>query len=1039
MKKTLYILFGFILLSGFIQAQVTSVYTDELATYKQAKIHYENKNLELARQLFQKYIRSQDLLEKHHDINYVESELYLIKIAFESGQDYGENLVDEFEKKYSSHVLLNDAYIAQGRYYFKKKDYTAAISTYEKINLDGLNFYTEDEVKFNLAYSYFVKKEFEKASVLFKDLSLTDRKYYYPSHYYYGICQFLKNDFERAINSFNIIQNTEQYKQYVPYYLVQLYFTQGDYDKTIQVGEEKLKIKNVTNYYKINHLIGQSYFLKKDYANALPYLEIYEANTDKMRAEDFYQLGYIYQQLGKCDKAIPAFKEISNQKNAMGQNANYYLADCYFKTGDKESARTAFKNASDLDYNKMIQEESLFNYGKLSAETGYDREAIKSLLSISKNSLYYLEAQNVLRDVFINTKDYKKAQETLEKLDNVSSQLFQAYQAVSYYKALQEINDGNLKEAEEDLYKAEKVNRDINIAIKTHYWLADLLYRRGEYTKSNQYIDRYFIMAKGVKLDDELTTPPFGKYIQAYDYYKLKNYPVAAGKFLEAIQLFKKQKIKNVELKQKLIADSHLRIADAFFYNKQLDEASTHYDYVIDKNAANSAYALYQKALIAGLKNKPFEKITILEEILDKYKNTPVRPNTFLSLGNTYNDLKQYEKAYDVYQTIVKEFPNQTKLQNEAYLKMGLISYNKGSIDNAIENYKSVINNNADAESKQEALTAIEEIYINDKKDADGYFEYVKTVPGVKIDGLYKDSLNFTTAKVYFDQDSIDKAIESFDNYLNVYNQGYYALDAHYYRAESYLMKKKYSKAFKDFKYIIDQGFNSYYEPALYKAAIISFNYLKNYSQALKYYKILDGLVKDENKRYDVQLGAMRSAFRINNFANVQKYGSKILNNALTTPKERSAAHYYIGKVAEANKKYDTALRHLNKVINQNRNSNWAAEARYLISKIYYHRNELSLAKKMIQDANVKNSAYPYWVAKGLILMSDIFVAKKDLFNARAALEAVLENYKEDKSIIKEVNSKLETLTKLEEKTSRVEKDNADGTLKLDTISNSNK
>jgi len=518
MKKIIYIIVELIFLVHFANAQMTSTYVNNLSLYKEAKTHYENHNLELSEQEFQSFIYSREKTNMHSDIYYVESKLYLIKIAFERGQDYGLDLVEEFEKEYSSHVLLNEAYIAQGRYYFNKKDYTGAIETYEKINLDGLSFYMEDEVKFNLAYSYFVKKKFEKASVLFRELSLTDRKYYYPAHYYYGICQFLKNDFERAINSFNIIQNTDEYKQYVPYYLVQLYFTQGDYDKTIKVGEEKIKIKDVTNYYKINHLIGQSYFLKKEYANALPYLEIYENNTEKLRAEDFYQLGYIYHQLGKCDKAIKAFKEIATLKNAMGQNANYYLADCYFKTGNKESARTAFKNASDLDYNKMIKEESLFNYGKLSAEIGYDREAIKSLLSISEDSQYYMEAQNVLKDVFVNTKDYKKAQETLEKLDNVSSQLFQAYQAVSYYKALQEINDGNYTEAEEDLYKAEKVNRDINITVKTHYWLADLLHRRGDYTNSNRYIDRYFILAKGVNVDDEETTIPFGKYLQASSY-----------------------------------------------------------------------------------------------------------------------------------------------------------------------------------------------------------------------------------------------------------------------------------------------------------------------------------------------------------------------------------------------------------------------------------------------------------------------------------------------------------------------------------------
>lgn len=51
----------------------------------------------------------------------------------------------------------------------------------------------------------------------------------------------------------------------------------------------------------------------------------------------------------------------------------------------------------------------------------------------------------------------------------------------------------------------------------------------------------------------------------------------------------------------------------------------------------------------------------------------------------------------------------------------------------------------------------------------------------------------------------------------------------------------------------------------------------------------------------------------------------------------------------------------------------------------------------MITDASAKNSAYPYWVAKGLILLSDISMQKNDIFNAKAALEAVQENFRKIK------------------------------------------
>lgn len=108
--------------------------------------------------------------------------------------------------------------------------------------------------------------------------------------------------------------------------------------------------------------------------------------------------------------------------------------------------------------------------------------------------------------------------------------------------------------------------------------------------------------------------------------------------------------------------------------------------------------------------------------------------------------------------------------------------------------------------------------------------------------------------------------------------------------------------ALKDFEFIIAQGFNNFYESSLYKAAVINFNHLKNYNKALNYYKDLVNIVKDENRKYEVQLGIMRSAFMVNDFENVTNYGNFIISNQLTTDKEKSAAHYYIGKVAEVTK-----------------------------------------------------------------------------------------------------------------------------------------
>ncbi|MEZ4907047.1 MAG: tetratricopeptide repeat protein [Saprospiraceae bacterium] len=382
------------------------------------------------------------------------------------------------------------------------------------------------------------------------------------------------------------------------------------------------------------------------------------------------------------------------------------------------------------------------------------------------------------------------------------------------------------------------------------------------------------------------------------------------------------------------------------FTVKNLTESLKRYNYAIDHNAKNSDYALYQKAIILGLNDKMFEKIALLNDVIGKYPNSGIRPLALFELAGTYQDIGQYEKAYTEYSAIVNNYKSNTQITNKALMQMGLISYNKGSLDESIENYKAVIANNPNADTKREALNALEEIYINDKKNPSEYIEFMKNEAGIDASNINSDSLNFVTARIFFESDSVDNALNSLNQYLDTYDKGYYALDARFYRAESYLQKKDYKAAVKDYEYIIAQGYNNYYEPSLYKAAVINFNYLKNYNKAIDEYKQLSDVIKDENKKYEAQLGIMRSAFMINDFENVNSYGNFILNNPLTTDKEKSAAHYYIGKVAVHDKKYDVALIHLNKVINENPNSNLAAESRYLISLIYYERNEIDLAKK---------------------------------------------------------------------------------------------
>lgn len=1022
------------LLPHWLESQQNATLVHENEIYVQGIRSFEEGNISNAQLYLDQYLNATALDYRQDHLLQVQAEIYLVKAAYESDLDNADEMLERLEEKVPDHFLLHDAYLAKGDYYFKKKNYTEAIKTYESIRLPLLNREAGHNVKFKLAYSYFVKKRFNDAAVIFDELSYVKNDFYYTANYYLGICQFLRSDFDDAIRSFKVVEKKSEYSPHIPYYLVQLYFTQEDYATTIEYGEKQLANRDLKNRYKIHHLLASAYFIQEDYKAAEPHYEKYEENTEKLSETDFYQLGYINYQLGQWQEAINYFLEISEVEGVMGQNTNYYLADSYLNTQQKRSARNALKKVTDYEIKNHLHEESLLNYGKLSAEMGYDREAIDALFAIPSNSLFYNEAQDLLRELFVQTSDYAKAQQMLEARDEVSHQLFEAYQKVSYYKALQAIRNEDLATAIDDLKKAIKTDRDLSVTAQSYYWLAEIAQRQGNFQESSHRLIKYFLLIKGVEEIAGQAAPAFAHYMQGYNYIKLDEYQAAFDEFSACLTSVRDEKEVDEKIKWQVYINSKLRAADCALKTRQYDIALEHYQYIIDSKNRFTPYALFQKAIIQHLNRNIYGAISILQKVVQDYPGSDMVGLSLMHLGDMYMEMEEPSKAYDAYLGLVNSELNGNEMVNKAYLKLGLLAYNLGDMDKSTGFYKSVLENNPSGNERKEALDALEEIYINDLNKAGEYVDLAVSLGGVRLENLYRDSLIYTAAHNSFEKDSLNRALQQFTAYLDSFPQGYFAVEAHFYRGQSNLSVKKYKEAYDDFAYVVDLGPGEYYVESCFNAALISFNYTKRFSKALKHYRALEEVLESEVKKYDAQLGALRSAFRINDLYGVRQFSAKVINNSQASAREVASAHYFLGKVAYKNAKYDEAIQAFNRVINGYKNSTLAAESRYMIALIYYEREEYGIAEELCQNANSQNSAYPYWVAKSLILLSDILVKKDDLFNARAALEATIENYQEDASIVNEAKAKLDEVIERQNAASRLEQESKDGTIKMDSI-----
>lgn len=1009
-------------------AQQTAVFEDANTAYKKGVELYDAGVFGGAQEYFGKVLNMQHLSnEPSYEILETKARLRHAQCAIRLEQPDGEQLVLDFIRDNKPSAIANQASMEMGNYYFDQRKYEQALKFYKAVPMAGMSNEAITEMKFKLGYANLVKKKYGKAKALFKQIKDIKGEYYNSSNYYYGITAFQSKDYKTAIKSFELVEKTRKYKKEVPYYIVQIAFAQKDYNKVISFGSDKAKDPNIKKYRDINKLVGQAYFEKKNYKRALPYLETH-AEGGRLRQQDFYQVGFTQYKTGSYKKAIDNFKELSNLKNNLGQSALYNLGDCYIKTNDKQSARNAFKKASTMNFDKKIQEEAFFNYAKLSYELKFDNEAIIALQKIPQTSRHYTESQEMLSQVFLGTKNYKKALEIIESIPNQSVKMREAYQQVAYNYGVNLYNDGDARNAKVLFIKSLKNPIDQRTRALATYWVGDINYAEKDHNSSINDFNQFLTISRGIRNADNIFTEEASRhtanYNLGYNYIKKNDYTTAQRYFSEAVKGFEKElsqlrasQIRSSDVLSKIYPDALLRTGDCNFKNNRYKEALTYYDKVIKKRYNGLDYALYQKGLLQGLQGNSVAKIVTLEKLIKTQKNSQYADDALLALGAVHLERGEYEQATKFLRILVTRYKSST-LTNAARLKLGLIAYNQDDADKALDYYKQVVTNNPEPVEAKSALRGIEEIYV-DRGEPDKYFKFLETIDGYQVSDLTKDSISFKTAEAQYINGNYEKAIRAYSSYLRQFPNGRSALEARYQRGESHYILKQYNEALLDYENIVGRGTSRYYNRALRKAALISYNAKQDFGKSYNYYskwvEVAAGL-----ELYEAQLGKMRSAYRLGGKSSeIYSLGSKIINDPSASRQEKAEAQFYVGKTALDAKDLNRAMSAF-KEANRLSDNVISAEAYYRIGQIHYLQKNLIVAQDWCLNANAEIGDYEDWLARCIILLADIFSDQGDFFNARASLESIIDNYEGDQTIIDEAKQKLIIVKQKQQSKSRL-------------------
>jgi TolA-binding protein len=147
------------------------------------------------------------------------------------------------------------------------------------------------------------------------------------------------------------------------------------------------------------------------------------------------------------------------------------------------------------------------------------------------------------------------------------------------------------------------------------------------------------------------------------------------------------------------------RLADSYFVMKSYGKAMDYYDRIIAKHNQTEDYAMFQRGMIQGLQGSPDNKISTLNEVLNRFPNSDFADDAAFEIAYTYYVKNDGDKAKSDLLSMVDKYPRSSYMPR-ALVTIGLIDYNADKEDLAVESFKRVIKDYPQTEEAKQALKA---------------------------------------------------------------------------------------------------------------------------------------------------------------------------------------------------------------------------------------------------------------------------------------------------------------------------------------------
>lgn len=906
---------------------------------------------------------------------------YLVTCASKTGEFNAMALLDDFLESYPTSIYTNSVRFGKANLLYQEGDYQDAVRDYVTIDKRDLTSDEQDEYNFKLGHSFFVIDDITNAR---SSLSLVAPNGPYGVHatYYTAYIDYVSENYGSAKQRFLTIEHNPLYADVIPFYILQIEFLEGNYDYVLRHGDELLVRAKGEREAEIARIMGEAWFHNSDYAKTLDYMARYQNAGGEMGRGENYLVGYSNYIRNDIADAIDALTKVVGPDDQLTQNAAYHLGGCYIRANDKYRAMQSFSMASTADYDPVIKEDALFNYGKLQYEldSGVFNEAINILNKYIReypNSSRINEAREYLIAAYYNSKNYNAAYEAIKQIPNPDNNLRTAYQKIAYFRGLEYFNEGDYDLAMRFLDESLQNRFNPKYTALTQFWRGEVFYKRGEYTQAIPLYRDYVRLSPETEQEHIMAL-----YNLGYSYFNEKRWNDANGWFTRFLSTYRAN--------DRYRADALNRRGDANFTMRQFGQATNDYNAALQIGGDERYHAEYQKAMIEGLTGKRAQKVNSLQSIITAGRGDYVG-DAMYEQGRTYMLMERFNDAANVLKRFTEQHPTSDKYL-AALSELGLAYQNLNNNNTALRYYKEIAEKAPSSSEARDALAAAKSIYV-DMNDVDGYFRFAQSV-GVETDTgvVARDSLTYAAAeRVYMTSSNRGNIISSFRDYLDKFPRGSYRANALYYIAEHYIGDKQYGKGIDALEELSQMHYNNFSVRGLEKLAPLCYDQREYDKAAVAYKKLAETSVNPETKggAYEGYLNSVKAE---GDDAKMMAAANEVLA-AKSVPEATVRSAKFIKAQQLSKHGNDGEALQLYRELATESKTLAGAESTYHVIEALYNEGDYNAAENRILDFSAENTPHAYWLGRAFLRLGDIYSDRGDTFQARATLQSIVDGY----------------------------------------------